>query len=72
MNGVVAAIAILLTCLETSANPASSALQRQAGEFRDDTVPLPRATMKHEGLAFPAGVTVPRPGPVPRARDPPQ
>jgi len=39
VNGVVAAMAILLACLETSANPASSALHRQAGEFRDDAVP---------------------------------
>jgi hypothetical protein len=45
VNGVVAAIAILLACLETSANPASSALERQAGEFRDDTVPLPCVKM---------------------------
>src|SRR5271157_2871271 len=70
VNGVVAAIAILLACLQASANPASSALERQAGEFRRDTVPLPCAKMKHEGLACPVGVTVPRPEPVPQVRDP--
>jgi len=42
VNGVVAAIAILLTCLETSANPASRALQPQAGVSRQRRPVAPR------------------------------